>query len=420
MAPNIQWTAPSSGRPQGSSKTILVVVAVVGLLFVLPLVTCSACIVCSGGTSPSHRSRPVDRAASAKLTEEQRAAAERARREAEERQHQAKAAADAEAERFRALSPADHLAEATEALAEETIDRRLVAKHLDAVPADSEGAERAAELRVTLAEKALADRDVAMAERQLAVIPAASRAHRRVAGLRREIARVRREIVEEGAAAQLAEARRALERRDVAAAQRSLDAIPRATRAARQVSGLRRQVAALERELRNEALLAEVRAANASLGNDRASYQRARGRIRGAMDDCDRCPGLRQARAALETIERRIANWPIDIGSIREMQARYADLRNRYVRVRGDLSVTTYYNCAFRNQSNWRSFRFSDGRLSMGVHVYCYRGEAFCERLFERLAGGGRISGTATLIYPSHNSVCEEGQSEMVGFTTGR
>ena len=151
--------------------------------------------------------------------------------------------------------------------------------------------------------------------------------------------------------------------------------------------------------------------------NSRDTYLAAKASVANEIEECGRCKTASKLKAALRDINSEISSWPIELASIQEMQTRYVDLRGRKVKVKGTLSTTTYYNCRFRSQNKYRSLKLSEGFLGMsGIHVYCYRGEKGCEAIFEELASGGTISGTATLEYPTRNSICEEGQAYLLGW----
>jgi hypothetical protein len=127
---------------------------------------------------------------------------------------------------------------------------------------------------------------------------------------------------------------------------------------------------------------------------NRASYTSALTQLRSEIATCGRCRTGTELKKAASSIEAELERWPVDIASIQEMMTRYADLRGRKARVRGRLTASTYYNCRFGSQSQWRSFQLSDSLLR-AVHVYCGRGDEGCEAIFNKLAAGGGTSGTS-------------------------
>jgi hypothetical protein len=133
--------------------------------------------------------------------------------------------------------------------------------------------------------------------------------------------------------------------------------------------------------------------------------------------ECGNCSHSRRISDAIKKTSTRIDDWPTPINSLSEMQTRYSDLRDVKVVVRGILATSTYYNCRFSSQNKWRSFTISDS-LFGGVHIYCSKGEDWCDSLHNRLAGGSSLKGAAVLKYPQHNSVCEEGQSMFLEWSS--
>lgn len=188
----------------------------------------------------------------------------------------------------------------------------------------------------------------------------------------------------------------------------------------KQIETLRAQIAgpvAIEqRKQENEARLARIESIKGSANSDdRSSYTRAKAQLLDEQKACGRCPAAGAITTAVREIDSTLQDWPVDLASIEEMKNRYADLRGHHVRVKGSLSVSTYYNCRYASQSEWRSFELSDTLLG-GVHVYCSRGDDGCEAIFQRLASGGREKGSAVVKYPSYNEVCSESQAQLLGW----
>jgi hypothetical protein len=92
-------------------------------------------------------------------------------------------------------------------------------------------------------------------------------------------------------------------------------------------------------------------------------------------------------------------------------------LKGHRVRVKGSLAASTYYNCAYEGQSEWRSMELSDAIFGASFHVYCSRGDPGCESIFQSLAAGGSVKGVATVKYPPWNEVCAEGQATLTGWS---
>jgi hypothetical protein len=107
--------------------------------------------------------------------------------------------------------------------------------------------------------------------------------------------------------------------------------------------------------------------------------------------------------------------------TLRELRLRYADLKGgKVVCVEGTLSANDYYNCRFGSPARWRGFRLSGGDVfGDTVSVYCPKGEAKCEALYDSVVSLGAFAGTALVAYPSSNRVCEADQANLIGFRFG-
>lgn len=127
-------------------------------------------------------------------------------------------------------------------------------------------------------------------------------------------------------------------------------------------------------------------------------------------DNVRSCTGSGRQQKCTSYTPRRMA--------LREFRLRYADLRGGdVVCVAGTLTSNDYYNCRFRNSARWRSFRLTDGELfGESVSVYCEKGDAECEALYETMIAMGAALGSALVAYPQSNSVCEADQAELIGF----
>lgn len=177
------------------------------------------------------------------------------------------------------------------------------------------------------------------------------------------------------------------------------------------------QVAKERREKEHRERMARLETITASLDtSNRKSYEQAQARLSDEIRACGRCQAASTLAKAATQIKSELQKWPIEMSSVQELQNRYADMRGRRARIRGALSVSTYYNCDFKGQSRWRSLQLSD-TLFGGMHVYCSRGDQGCESIFESLAAGGLKTGTAIVEYPSYNDICEEDQAYLVGWT---
>lgn len=163
----------------------------------------------------------------------------------------------------------------------------------------------------------------------------------------------------------------------------------------------------------------EVEVVLATLGrHDRAVYQTAAARLDAIATRYGRDrsnPGVKRALEVRKNLQSQLADWPVHVGSVKELMLRYGDIKGKRVRVAMALEPSTYYNCRFRRQTRWRSFKGRSGGYE-SVTVYCPRGAAFCERLFESLAAGGDTMEPTDVIlrYPRSNRVCEEGQIELL------
>jgi hypothetical protein len=128
-----------------------------------------------------------------------------------------------------------------------------------------------------------------------------------------------------------------------------------------------------ERERQLKETLARIDGIESSLrASERASYERAKTDLTSESKICGRCPAAATIASTLREVDATLQNWPLDLGSVQEMKTRYADLKGRRVRVKGTLSTSTYYNCRFGSQNDWRSLQLADTMLG-GVHVYCSR-----------------------------------------------
>lgn len=190
---------------------------------------------------------------------------------------------------------------------------------------------------------------------------------------------------------------------------------------AQEIQQLRRQiasaVASAQAAQEHERVLSKISSVRAELSmTDRGSYEQGIKALDLELTACGRCKGNAALVAAVKEIRKELNAWPIELNSLQEMQTRYADLKGRKVRVQGVLSASTYYNCRFSAQSQYRSFEIAD-KIMGGIHVYCSRGDGGCETIFDSLASGGSQRGTAILEYPSSNSVCAEGQAFLLSWS---
>lgn len=134
----------------------------------------------------------------------------------------------------------------------------------------------------------------------------------------------------------------------------------------------------------------------------------------------DACPSRvcttqrqRDVAALASAIRRRSNDVYLEATSTERVKLMYADLRDsgRPVVLRsGTLQSDTYYNCSFRSQSTWRSFRYRSSFGDVfGISVYCQRGVDWCEDVYRRASSGMSVS-QVILRYPRRNSICEEDQ----------
>lgn len=124
---------------------------------------------------------------------------------------------------------------------------------------------------------------------------------------------------------------------------------------------------------------------------------------------------VRQTR---RDVERRARDVVVPVANTEQVKLRYADLRESQqpARVQGvTLTADTYHNCVFRSHSRWRGFVIRSPGDYWGIHVYCHRGDAWCDELHRRALSAPAL-GTALLRYPRTNPVCEQTQAELLGF----
>jgi hypothetical protein len=177
-------------------------------------------------------------------------------------------------------------------------------------------------------------------------------------------------------------------------------------------------VAVARKQVEHQARLARIATIKSSLDpNDRTSYVSARSALAEEAKACGGCRAQGNIASAMSDVESTLKDWPIDIATVQELKNRYADLKGRRVRLKGALTASTYYNCAYASQGDYRSMEFSGGLFGSQFHVYCSRGDAGCESIFQRLAGGGSENGTAIVKYPTWNDVCEADQAFLTGWS---
>ena len=173
-------------------------------------------------------------------------------------------------------------------------------------------------------------------------------------------------------------------------------------------------VAGEKRKQDNEARLGRVASIKAMAKSDeRASYVQAKAQLADEAKACGGCAAASAIATAARQIDATLQDWPIDIATLTEMKNRYADLRGHRVRVKGALGASTYYNCIYGSQGDWRSMELSQ-LLGGDIHVYCSRGDSGCEAIFSRLASGSNEKGSAIVKYPPYNDVCSEDQAFLV------
>jgi len=121
---------------------------------------------------------------------------------------------------------------------------------------------------------------------------------------------------------------------------------------------------------------------------------------------------IKQYESQIKWVNGLLKDWPTEI-SLKETKLRYSDLRDeqQLVKLNGKIVASTYYNCSYRNQSTWRSFKLSDG--TGDVNVYCHRNNKDCDKLFQFLASGTTLKVKLIGAYPHYNDVCEESQLEF-------
>jgi hypothetical protein len=136
------------------------------------------------------------------------------------------------------------------------------------------------------------------------------------------------------------------------------------------------------------------------------------------VERCGRCSTRRRMRSLRRSLTDRINEIPIPLASTRRLKLMYADLASSgraAVLQNVGMVAATYYNCAFRSQSRYRSFQAASGDDRLGLYVYCERGDADCERLYSLAASAGRVQ-SIVVSYPRRNRVCEAQQARLESF----
>jgi tetratricopeptide (TPR) repeat protein len=174
-------------------------------------------------------------------------------------------------------------------------------------------------------------------------------------------------------------------------------------------------------EAREQVLVSHLERAKAlsPSANSLDDYQRAAATLESLLADCRRCTSRKAASQWRRALEERIANWPVEVSSLKEMKVRYGDLRGRQVALRGRYTIeaATYYNCGFKSQSRWRSMRLKPASESFtmdDIYAYCAKSSDGCEKLFTAATPAPVEVSNVVLQYPRRNSICEEGQTILV------
>jgi hypothetical protein len=153
--------------------------------------------------------------------------------------------------------------------------------------------------------------------------------------------------------------------------------------------------------------------------SDKGTYSAAVVELEGMIGGCGRCSNLRAAESKLSSIKQTLDEWPEEITSIQSMKVRYSDLRGKPLSVsQAVIAASTYYNCRYDSDNTWRSFDLALAADTYDdINAYCRKGREACEQLFKQVASGEATTiNDVQLRYPSSNSVCAEGQIELLSW----
>ena len=150
---------------------------------------------------------------------------------------------------------------------------------------------------------------------------------------------------------------------------------------------------------------------------NRDSFTTVSGKLNAMIAGCKRCKSARVAAKKLKAIQGTMKSWPVQVDNIATLKVKYADLRGKSLMLAGLHSVkaATYYNCGFKSQGRWRSFKIMDDDID-SLYGYCRRGNKACEELLKNAISTGNIVANLVLKYPRSNRVCQEGQIEMLSW----
>lgn len=163
--------------------------------------------------------------------------------------------------------------------------------------------------------------------------------------------------------------------------------------------------------------------------NRKESFQEAVDELKTAVAECPTCASAKNAQLLIGLFDATLTRWPEHLASsVDAMMVRYADLKGKVVEIWPDKEFTTddrtsrgavkvaagtYYNCAFKSESRWRSFNVGAGEP---FHVYCKKGEPACEKLFAAATSKVRTIYNVRLKYPKANAICTHSQAELISF----
>jgi len=151
---------------------------------------------------------------------------------------------------------------------------------------------------------------------------------------------------------------------------------------------------------------------------DKYSYETARDKLSESIDTCKKCKNARDAKKKLKAIKKTLSDWPIEVDDVEKLELRYGDLKGKTLTMSSAyFEASTYYNCKYRSSSKWRSFKMKSSSeiFASSISAYCKKGVDFCEELFEESMGSETYASGVILKYPQRNSICEEGQIEIIG-----
>lgn len=149
---------------------------------------------------------------------------------------------------------------------------------------------------------------------------------------------------------------------------------------------------------------------------DRSQFESTANTVELMIKLCPTCKSIAATRKLLGEMRETLNNWPVEIGSLREMKLKYSDLKGKRIKIKGTIFMTptSYYNCFFENENYWISYEVSQG--SEDIYGYCKKSDEFCKKIYDYLASSGESLKASEIIfqYPRYNPVCKEDQAIII------